>query len=295
MREGDGEAVFLACAGPFGELARRLLADPRPRRWSGELTPLVVDGRPWAVMASFHGDDGEAVAALPLADVADADGDARLARHAAAIAGGRRWVARPGVVPAPAGVPAIIAGAWADACVEYAAIAAFYGARRARRSQVPLIHHIDEGIAILRAIDAPTVAIRAYCLHPLVQGDADLRESWERGRLAGLDPAAVALALEYRCIANGFLSPMEAHPGYDDPKAIRRSPLAEVDAMLIADKIQNAKDFALHHRESHPRAAWLERYFERWLEALEVPPVRVRELTGLISAPRPYLRAPLRL
>ena len=73
MREGDGEAVFLACAGPFGELARRLLADPRPRRWSGELTPLVVDGRPWAVMASFHGDDGEAVAALPLADVADAD------------------------------------------------------------------------------------------------------------------------------------------------------------------------------------------------------------------------------
>ena len=48
------------------------------------------------------------------------------------------------------------------------------------------------------------------------------------------------------------------------------SPLAEVGDMLRADKVQNYKDFLLHHRDTHPRADALHRYFRQWLQRLSV-------------------------
>lgn len=284
------EADFAACAATFAAIARHLLADPSPARWSGELTPLVAEGRVWALGSRYDDDDGPLFAALPLRSAGPVAA-ARLADHLAADRS-RRLVCAPGDPPLPIDGDVRIAGAWTLACPEYQAIRTFYGEARARRSQAPLIHHIDEGIAVLRAIGAAEVAIRGYCLHPLVQADAALRASWAAGRLDGVDPRALVLAVEYRAVANGFLSAMEDHPGFDDPAAIRRSPLAEVDAMLIADKIQNAKDFALHHRESHPRAAALARYFDRWLAALGVSPAEAAALTARITLPTPRLSAP---
>src|SRR5687768_16111088 len=87
---------------------------------------------------------------------------------------------------------------------EYLAIAAVYGDRRAQRSHVRLIEHIDEGLAIMRALGASDNAMRAYCLHPLVQADADLATA--RLRELTDDVVVMALVFEYRHIANATLS-----------------------------------------------------------------------------------------
>jgi hypothetical protein len=149
---------------------------------------------------------------------------------------------------------------------EYVAIAEYYGDRRARRSGVLLMHHIDEGLAILVARGASERARRAFCLHPLVQDDTALAASFATHLTD--DPWVMALAIEYRHVANAALSTRVLESAAD----IALSPIADVNEMLVADKLQNYKDFMLHHRATHPRGAELERYFTLWLERLEVLP-----------------------
>lgn len=164
---------------------------------------------------------------------------------------------------------------------EYLAIAAFYGERRALRSQVPLLVHIDEGLAILASIGASEAAMRAFCLHPIVQADADLADNATWLRDLTDDVHVMALVFEYRNIANATLS----HRAIASADDIPLSPLVEVNAMLVADKIQNRKDFERHHLGSHPRSAELDRYFRLWLERLGVSEARYAELTSSSSVP----------
>lgn len=165
---------------------------------------------------------------------------------------------------------------------EYRAIAAHYGGRTARRSGIPLMRHVDDGLAILEAIGATVAARRAFCLHPLVQADADLAASIDRlGDLTD-DLRVLALALEYRHIANATLSSRSIASASDIPL----SPLSEVNAMLVADKVQNRKDFLAHHRGTHPRSAALDRYFALWLERLGIDERRYAGLSAL-AAQRP--------
>lgn len=147
---------------------------------------------------------------------------------------------------------------------EYRAIEAHYGDRRARRSKAFLMNHIDEGIALLRWAGAAEAAERAFCLHPIVQADDELA----RADLSALtvDPPIMALVFEYRSVANAYLSA----DGVREPDSIRLSPLAAVNAMLRADKIQNYADFLRFHRDTHPRAAILDGYFRAWLARLGV-------------------------
>jgi hypothetical protein len=144
------------------------------------------------------------------------------------------------------------------------------------------MQHIDEGLLILEAIAASDRAKRAYCLHPLLQGDEDLAQSYERG-VSTLtdDPAVLVLALEYRHIANATLSP-RLIASVDE---IPLSPLDEVNDMLRADKVQNWKDFVRHHRGSHPRSTELERYFRLWHQRLGLSQVRVAALVELANGP----------
>lgn len=159
------------------------------------------------------------------------------------------------------------------ASVEYLAIEEEYDRRTAKRSAVPLMHHIDEGLAVLKWRGSSEAAQRAFCLHPLLQEDAALAANLERVR-ALTTPHVLALALEYRRVANAALSmrPMES------AAEIELSPMPEVNEMLVADKVQNRKDFVLHHLGRHARSEALDLYFRRWLERLEVGEARFIEL-----------------
>ena len=155
---------------------------------------------------------------------------------------------------------------------EYLAVKKFYGKTKTKRSKVLLINHIDEGLEILEKIGASELAKRAYCLHPFFQGDEELRKN--RNLFRKLDPGSVALVMEYRNIANAYLS----HRKISSTKEIVLSPLHEVDQMLIADKIQNFKDFMRYHYSHHHKSRELFQYFKNWFKKLKIPSSVFKEL-----------------
>jgi hypothetical protein len=144
--------------------------------------------------------------------------------------------------------------------IEYDLISEFYQGDRASRSGVEFMNHIDEGLYILNRIGASETAKKAYCLHPMLQSDIDLVNNI--GNFQGIDPAVLITTVEYRSVANAYLSTRDIEHLSD----IKISPLDDVNDMLIADKIQNKKDFMLHHKGTHPKSSRLERYFNNWLE-----------------------------
>jgi hypothetical protein len=158
----------------------------------------------------------------------------------------------------------------------YERIRDFYGDRKAQRSGVPLINHINEGLEILRRRHQSLVVQEAYCLHPLFQADDDLRTT---GLMVSVefDPVVIMLVMEYRSVANAFLSDQVAEGpdawGKVDlyaKRPLQLSPLQSVNEMLVADKVQNRKDFLAHHLASHPRSRELDWYFKHWLRSLKV-------------------------
>ena len=149
-------------------------------------------------------------------------------------------------------------------CIEYKLISSHYGTRTAKRSQVPLINHINEGLVILEKISATEDSKQAFCLHPLLQADDDLSKNFEMV-VDAVSSRVILLTMEYRNIANAWLSDKALVK--EGPKL---SPLLEVNDMLVADKVQNYKDFIAHHQGTHERSRELTIYFERWLEALKI-------------------------
>lgn len=161
--------------------------------------------------------------------------------------------------------------------VEYQLIKNHYNGQTAKRTGVPLINHIHEGLMILDFLfpNEYTYVREAYCLHPLFQSDEDLGKAVKKHaknislhRFSGqkLDGLSLILAMEYRNIANQYLSHRTIH----HINEIALSPLFQVNQMLIADKVQNRKDFELYHEKTHPRSAELKQYFSNWLTRLGV-------------------------
>ena len=140
----------------------------------------------------------------------------------------------------------------------------YYGDRVAERSKVPLINHIIEGLFILDHLKSSIHAQQAFCIHPIIQKDEDFKKN--NRLLTTLDPYDVALAVEYRSVANEYLS--DKFVNQDDK--IRLSPLKDVNDMLKADKIQNYNDFLTYHSKTHPRALELNDYFINWLSVLGI-------------------------
>lgn len=162
---------------------------------------------------------------------------------------------------------------------EYKAVAALYEGKAALRSEIPYMSHIEQGLAVLEAIGASMAAMRAYCLHPLFQADEELSREGMAFAASAQDAYPVALAMEYRRVANAHLSRHELPEG-----GVELSPLKEVNDMLIADKAQNRKDFEAHHLGSHPRSERLDRYFKEWLSALGVSEARYQELRQMMAS-----------
>ena len=148
---------------------------------------------------------------------------------------------------------------------EYRAIAEFYGDRTAERSRVPLINHIHDGLVVMDQLNASLDSMRAWCLHPLFQADRDLSHTVHKfGPFWEFSPHCIVLAMEYRYRANAWLSDKVTKSVWQGRSAVDRmhpdvevsglptpGDLEEVWHMLIADKVQNCKDFVTHHKGKH--------------------------------------------
>jgi hypothetical protein len=180
---------------------------------------------------------------------------------------------------------------------EWKIVCDFYGDKRAERSQVPLINHIKEGVAVLEHLCAGMTTIKAFMVHPLFQADDSLAMSARctATLLRVLSSEVVLLVMEYRNQANAWLSDKVENHCIINSRGERvvenfrmvgmptPGPLPEVRLMLIADKVQNYKDFLAHHHGKHERSDELERYFQAWFRALGVTHTQWLELCKVMA------------
>lgn len=246
----------------FRNRAIQMLADNFT--WTGEVTPLSHEGNIWGTKTTFLFEDEEYTSIYVLKGYR---GKGYLSWYAPRV---RCFVTTPdcGILNyfRNKGLPVKLVGKRQE-WDEYKAIQQWYGDKRAKRSGLHLMNHIDEGVAVLHWMGFSEDAQKAFMLHPLFQEDEALKRNLKNYR--SFDWRVVLLAMEYRNIANSFLSPMEGHKGYQHASAIKLSPLPLVNQMLIADKIQNYKDFIAHHKGKHSRSDWLNWYFRQWLRRLQ--------------------------
>jgi len=149
---------------------------------------------------------------------------------------------------------------------EYNIIDNIYGNTRAERSGAYYMNHIDEGLYILHKLGASLNAKLGYILHPVFQSDVELRNIYNHTSLNDISPQSIINAVEYRSVANEYLS----YRLVKDTDEIRLSALKDVNDMLKADKIQNRKDFEVYHLNRHQRSEELYRYFNNWMERLQI-------------------------
>ncbi len=141
-----------------------------------------------------------------------------------------------------------------------------YGDQRAERSQVLLMNHIEEGLAILEYLEVPERVKAAWCIHPLVQNDVPFKCSID------LRAYVIDIAKLYSIYANAALCDKRwDNLRYTVEDQIRHLPTMpkEIAQLLIADKVQNRKDFDRYHKGKHPRSTQLSRYFNSWVTYLQ--------------------------
>lgn len=164
----------------------------------------------------------------------------------------------------------------------------YYGDKRSTRSNVPLINHINEGLIILNELMVCDTTKDAFCLHPMFQSDQNFYINWREIRK--VDPETVACVIEYRSTANACLSDQAAcvwnHIRSTNEIIMRTkpklSPIRGVNDMLIADKVQNRKDFEIYHEGKHERSDELIFYFKSWLETLGIKEEKYQEYKELL-------------
>lgn len=159
----------------------------------------------------------------------------------------------------------------------YKVIYDYYKDQRAKRSKVPYINHIDEGMVLCEHLGYGHSVQKAFCLHPLFQSDEAIQWSYQQEFVNIIEPQILLLVMEYRNKANAYLSYKEL-----TVDQIELSPIPEVNQMLVVDKVQNRKDFEVYHFGKHERSAQLDVYFRNWLTKLGVSEDQYQELKQLI-------------
>ena len=144
----------------------------------------------------------------------------------------------------------------------YKLVQQYYGDKRTESYGVPLIYHIDEGGYILDYIGASDIVKDAYYLHPLLQSDEEFNKNLSMN-FGSISTESIILAIEYRRVANSYLSTMSKSSFVGFPNQ-------DIKDMLLADKVQNYKDFMKYHKTTHKRSVELEQYFLNWFELLDV-------------------------
>ena len=162
------------------------------------------------------------------------------------------------------GTPHIVTGRFSqNHC--YKLIEKVYGNTRANRSKLFYMNHIDEGLAILKSRNCDIQTMEAFCLHPILQVGSLFQKHFDELKSQKISQYTRILATEYAEVANEYLSPRKI-VSIDE---IRLSHFDEVNEMLVADKIQNRKDFRLF-KNKYGNAEELEFYFDSWLKRLSV-------------------------
>lgn len=157
-------------------------------------------------------------------------------------------------------------------------IESYYCGKTAKRSGVPYINHIYEGLSILKHYSVGEEVLDAYALHPMFQEDNTLLINMSVYSIA-IDSFTMSLVMEYRNVANRGLHCYQV----DDPSKIYLSPISDVNLMLVADKVQNRKDFMTYHFGTHPKSKELDIYFKNWLRALKVTEKEYEKLCEIIE------------
>lgn len=140
----------------------------------------------------------------------------------------------------------------------------YYKDKCAKRSGLPYINHIEEGLAVGVYLDCQPEALEAYMLHPIFQDEIESQFD-----LSEIEPNILQLAKDYATVANAYLP-------YSGSRQEAEAALKDVEntfyttQMLAMDKIQNYKDFKLYN-SNHPNAELLTKYFEDWFDILELP------------------------
>lgn len=170
----------------------------------------------------------------------------------------------------------------------YRIVSDFYMGDVAVRSGIPKIFHIKEGLILLEHLGASDVVKSAWCIHPVVQSNEDFKRELVDHRLSQADSDAIIMAMEYRFIANSYLSKDV------DIVTLKHTKLLgdklngfykkDIRLMLIADKVQNYKDFKNQPKGTYENEKELQIYFASWLfDILKLGPNEHQKLEGLIS------------
>lgn len=162
----------------------------------------------------------------------------------------------------------------------YDLIKEYYGTRVAKRSGIPLMNHIDEGLKILDTINSSYEVKEAFCLHPLLQNNEEFENNYDLVvSTGGLVTKSILLAMEYRHKANTYLCKKETdHWTVEYASKKIGHIIHPVKEMLIADKVQNFKDFKIYHKDTHKRSHQLSKYFKNWLTILEISDTDAKDL-----------------
>lgn len=145
-------------------------------------------------------------------------------------------------------------------------ISLYYGDNTAKRSKLPLMNHINEGVSILAVMQSShfTDEQVAFCLHPLVQNGVTYPKNQFTDNVNKLAHEYAHYANRYLCRADtDNITTIEQLKTY-----LGGIPSKGCMLMLLADKIQNQKDFLLYHYGTHKRSEQLNKYFNLWIKFL---------------------------